>query len=74
MKRWEYKVVFWDTSILTSRGSFDLEITLNEHGINGWEVVSMTNPIDRSENTDEGIDSSVETTSFLIVMKRETTE
>ncbi|MDQ0176004.1 DUF4177 domain-containing protein [Bacillus chungangensis] len=71
MKKWEYNVLYWDAPIYSYQESMDLNETLNEYGIDGWEVVSMSHQVDSSSSTDDGSVSSVETNAFIIVMKRE---
>jgi hypothetical protein len=71
MKKWEYHVLNWDAKVDSVDESNDLQQILNEYGMDGWEVVSMTHQIESYNSTDSGGVSSVDTDSVIIVMKRE---
>ena len=62
MKKWEYNVIFWDAPILKVQDSFDLQDSLNENGVDGWEVVSMSPQFGGISGATKG---------FIILLKRE---
>jgi hypothetical protein len=68
MKKWEYKVITWEDYINTNV-EVDVSVLLNEHGQNGWELVSIVPQIDSSSNEQKQVDS-VGTISNILVFKR----
>lgn len=69
MRKWEYHVSLWDSNIDQEEAN-DLTEYLDELGVEGWELVTMVPQFKSGSNAEFQVET-VETTSFVITMKRE---